>query len=151
MEAERFYKLLGHLEDITRLEDCVLVGSALLAAHRLRDVNDLDVLVTDADQLTGLARGAADRGWPVDIDPEGQRVTVTVDAGVIQASTEVSAFYAGATLTPMVIAVGRKRWASSMTESDYFYTMSLNHWRMLKRASGRDKDLDDLALAKDLK
>lgn len=155
---ERFYQLLGRLEEITRLEDCVLVGSALLAAHKLRDVNDLDVLVTDMNQLIGLVgsamdakAGGADRGWVVAVDPEGKLATITTEVGVIQASTELSAFYANPALTSAQVVAGRKRWASSQTEADYFYTLSLAHWRALKQAAGREKDLDDLALAKDLK
>lgn len=124
--------------------DLVLVGSAPMAALSLRDVRDLDVLVSEDlfAKLSGYFQQAYGEAYEAH---DGQAFAVAVpDLGTIEVATDYKRFadvgLATSDVFERALAPGATRVGLD------FRVMALYHMELVKRAAGRDKDLEDLQL-----
>lgn len=132
-------KLDGLLEEFAKhmrgaKNKCVLVGSVPLAILGLRDVNDLDVIVS-GEWFAKLK--------PVAMDVHEERLAIQTPHGVIQVSTK---FYNFAADCGVSVAELRRDATEWVAPSGHWRVISMGHFRKFKESMGRQKDLEDLRL-----
>lgn len=132
----RFDAFLVALARIVPVDECVLIGSAVLAVRGIRDVEDLDVLVKP--RVLDRLRVADDlKSLDVDLPDDGK--------GVLQLATSLSAFYAvDLALSVDEVFQRRERAAAVGYDTRGWWVMTLNQCIEIKRKLDREKDLADV-------
>lgn len=126
----RYIALKRELAKLVSTSACVLVGSAALAARGIRDVNDLDVIV-DSTTLEALR--------PKATEALGTCLAFKTLAGTIQISDRIEDHAPGVRCDSRAMMMRADDFGSGRV-------ISAADLRTLKKALGRDKDLEDLRL-----
>lgn len=160
MLTPKFKALCHELLKLVHPSEVVLVGSAVLAVRKLRDVNDLDVITWGSvvDRLVS-------KGQPTARD--GSRLEFRTEHGVIQLTDHFWGFAANCDLPVVEIMEKAELWNSSISAGVEMFMLPegappevsdktsiawrifcMDHFIQFKRACNREKDFADLRLLK---